>query len=113
MYADVLKPCKNLLAGMYVNAHVVLSGKETTAVPTEALVRFDDKDYVFVVVKDKMENSQHFTEYRMVQVTKGQSDNGYTAITLPASVDPSSIQLVVKGAYNLLSALKNAGEMSC
>ncbi len=113
VYADVLKPCKNLLAGMYVNAHVVLSGKETTTVPTEALVRFDDKEYVFIVVKNKVENGKHFTEYRMVQVTKGQSDNGYTAIILPASVDSSSLKLVVKGAYNLLSAMKNAGEMSC
>lgn len=113
VYADVVKPCKNLLAGMYVNAHVILSGKETTAVPTEALVRFDDKDYLFVVEKDKVENGKNFTEYRMVQVTKGQSDNGYTAVTLPTSEEPATIRLVVKGAYNLLSAMKNAGEMSC
>jgi cobalt-zinc-cadmium efflux system membrane fusion protein len=113
VYADVVKPCANILPGMYVNAHVIISGKETTTVPDEALVRFDDKEYVFIVVKDKMEEGKHFTEYRMVQVEKGLSDAGYTAVTFPSTVDPSTIQLVVKGAYNLLSALKNAGEMSC
>jgi len=113
VYAEVIKPCANILPGMYVNAHVVLSGKESTTVPTDALVRFDDKDYVFVVVKDKVEDGKNFTEYRMIPVKKGKTEGGFTEITLPETEDSTTLKLVVKGAYNLLSAMKNAGEMSC
>jgi cobalt-zinc-cadmium efflux system membrane fusion protein len=49
----------------------------------------------------------------MMQVHKGVSDSGYTEITLPEGFDIKKIKVVIKGAYNLLSANKNAGEMSC
>ena len=49
----------------------------------------------------------------MVQVQKGVSDGGYTEIVLPEGIDLKTTKVVLKGAYNLLSAKKNAGEMSC
>jgi len=36
-----------------------------------------------------------------------------TEVKLPEGFDIKTKQVVVKGAYNLLSAKKNAGEMSC
>jgi cobalt-zinc-cadmium efflux system membrane fusion protein len=32
---------------------------------------------------------------------------------LPADFDKENTKIVIKGAYNLLSAKKNAGEMTC
>jgi cobalt-zinc-cadmium efflux system membrane fusion protein len=81
--------------------------------PSEAIVSFDDKDYIFLFDKNKTEGGKPFTEYRMVQVKKGVTDGGYTEITLPEGVDVKIVKAVIKGAYNLLSAKKNAGEMSC
>jgi cobalt-zinc-cadmium efflux system membrane fusion protein len=49
----------------------------------------------------------------MVEVKKGVTDDGYSEIELPDGFDVKSTKVVVKGAYNLLSAMKNAGEMSC
>ena len=49
----------------------------------------------------------------MVQVQKGVSDKGFTEIVLPEGFDFKTAKVVVKGAYNLLSAKKNAGEMAC
>ena len=49
----------------------------------------------------------------MVQVGIGVADKGFTEIVLPAGFDMKSARVVVKGAYTLLSAAKNAGEMSC
>jgi cobalt-zinc-cadmium efflux system membrane fusion protein len=46
-------------------------------------------------------------------VQKGITDGGYTEITLPKGINPKTAKLVVKGAYNLLSAKKNAGDMAC
>ncbi len=37
----------------------------------------------------------------------------YTEIILPDNFDLRKAKVVIKGAYNLLSAKKNAGEMAC
>lgn len=112
VYASVTSSCKNLLPGMYVNAFIEESDKSVTALPSDAVVSFDDKDYIFTWEKDKEEAGKTFTEYRMVEVKKGISGSGYTEVSLPEGFS-STAKVVIKGAYNLLSAKKNAGEMAC
>lgn len=113
VYANVIDKCKNVLPGMYVNAIIETSDNQATALPSDAVVSFDDKDYIFIFDKNKEEGGKPFTEYKIVEVRKGVSDNGFTEVILPDGFDISSAKVVVKGAYNLLSAKKNAGEMAC
>jgi len=113
VYAKVEGSCKNVLPGMYVNAIIEASSNKVTALPAESVVSFDDKDYIFVFEKNKEEGGKPFTEYRMIEVQKGVSDGGYTEVVLPGDIDVAKTRVVVKGAYRLLSAKKNAGEMSC
>lgn len=113
VYASVTSSCKNLMPGMYVNAFIDESDDIVTVLPTDAVVSFDDKDYIFTWEKEKEEAGKTFTEYRMIEVRKGISGSGYTEIKLPEGFDPGTKKIVVKGAYNLLSAKKNAGEMAC
>lgn len=113
VYASVQGTCKNVLPGMYVNAIIEATNNKVTALPSDAVVSFDDKDYIFVFEKNKEEAGQPFTEYRIIEVQKGVSDGGYTEIKLPEGFDISTAKVVIKGAYNLLSAKKNAGEMAC
>lgn len=113
VYASVLGICKNVLPGMYVNAIIEATSNKVTAVPSDAIVSFDEKDYIFIFEKNKEEDGKPFTEYRMIEVHKGVSDNGFTEIVLPEGFDINSAKVVIKGAYNLLSAKKNAGEMAC
>jgi cobalt-zinc-cadmium efflux system membrane fusion protein len=113
VYASVTGKCKNVLPGMYVNAIIETSGNKVIALPSDAVVSFDDKDYVFVFEKNKEESGKSFTEYRMIEVHKGVSDSGYTEIALPEGFDIKTAKVVINGAYNLLSAKKNAGEMAC
>ena len=113
VYASVPGVCKNVLPGMYVNAIIEASSNKVTALQSDAFVSFDDKDYIFIFNKDKEEGGKPFSEYRMIQVHKGVTDGGYTEIILPVGLNINSTKVVVKGAYNLLSAKKNAGEMSC
>jgi len=112
-YATVSSDCKNILPGMYVNATIETSGNKVTSLPSEAIVTFDDKDYIFIYEKDKVEDGNPFTEYRMIPVQKGVSDIGFTEVILPQGFDIANSKVVIKGAYNLLSAKKNAGEMAC
>ncbi len=113
VYATVHTSCKNVLPGMYVNALIQESVVEVMAVPSEAVVSFDDKDYVFVYQREKQEDGKPFTEYKMVEVKKGITGDGFTGIEVTGDFNISAAKIVVKGAYNLLSAKKNAGEMAC
>jgi cobalt-zinc-cadmium efflux system membrane fusion protein len=49
----------------------------------------------------------------MIEVKKGVSDKGYTEVLLPEGFDIQTVKVVVKGAYQLMAAKKNAGEMAC
>jgi len=113
VYAEVTGTCKNVLPGMYVNAIIETSGNQVASLPSDAVVSFDDKDYIFVFDKNKEEAGQPFAEYQIIEVHKGVTDNGFTEIILPDGFDTSTAKVVIKGAYNLLSAKKNAGEMAC
>ncbi len=113
VYANVTSVCRNVLPGMYVRAVIATSDRLVPSVPNEAVVSFGDKDYIFVFEKNKVEDEKPFTEYRMIEVKKGVSDSGYTEVILPEDFDIQNAQVVTIGAYNLLSAKKNAGEMAC
>jgi cobalt-zinc-cadmium efflux system membrane fusion protein len=113
VYANVIGHCKNMLPGMYVNAHIQAKSGQVSSVPSASIVSFDDKDYIFFFFLNKVESGKPFTEYRMIQIQKGVSDDGFTEIVLPEGFNFKEAKVVIKGAYNLLSAKKNAGEMSC
>ena len=113
VYASVISDCKNLIPGMYVNAFIEETINEVTSLPSEAIVSFDDKDYIFAFEKDKEEAGNAFTEYKMIEVKKGVSGLTFTEIKVPEGFDLMTAKIVIKGAYNLLSAKKNAGEMAC
>jgi cobalt-zinc-cadmium efflux system membrane fusion protein len=113
VYASVSSQCKNVLPGMYVNAFIEESDNKVTSLPSEAIVSFDDKDYIFTFEKEKEEAGKQFTEYRMIEVEKGVSGSGYSEVKLPEGFNIGVSKVVTKGAYNLLAAKKNAGEMAC
>ena len=113
VFASVTGESADVIPGMYVNAYIEESAELVPALPSDAIVSFDDKDYIFVFEKDKEEKGQPFTEYKIIEVRKGVTSSGYTGISLPEGFNIEASRVVIKGAYNLLSAKKNAGEMAC
>ena len=113
VYASVTGNCKNVMPGMYVNAIIETSGNTVTALPQDAVVTFDDRSFILVFERDKKESGMDFTEYRFIEVHKGVTDNGFVEVLLPDNFNIETTIVVIKGAYNLLSAKKNAGEMAC
>ena len=113
VYARVSEPTDRILPGMFVNALIETAASPVAALPSEAIVQFDEKDYIFVYTKEKQEKGKPFTEFRIVEVKKGVSDNGFTEIILPEGINLKTTKVVVKGAYILLAAKKNAGDMAC
>lgn len=93
----------SLLPQNFVKAVIETGANPVNALPDEAIVDFDGKTYVFIKAP-KGERS-----FEMLEVTKGISENGFTEVKLPAG-SRESPQFVLKGAYALLSKLKNAEE---
>lgn len=89
-----------LLPGMYMNAEVEIQNKDVAALPENAVVSYETKKFVFVEVDKKL--------YQMVEVSIGESEDGYTAIMNVE--DLKNKPVVINGAYVLLMALKNKAE---
>lgn len=99
------KEDKNLLPGMYLNALIETGGALVHALPSEAIIEFADKKYIFVFDG----KSDSGSNYRIVEVQSGSSEMNYTEIVLNEG-DLSEWQVVTKGAYALLSKMKNKEE---
>jgi membrane fusion protein, heavy metal efflux system len=112
-YAKIDPPHGTLLSGMFVNAMIRTNSAEGFAVPEESVVQFNEKTYIFIFKGTRQENGKTISDFEAVEVGKGATDKGFTEITLPVGIDLLKARIVVKGAYSVLSAWKNAGEMAC
>jgi cobalt-zinc-cadmium efflux system membrane fusion protein len=92
---------RTLLPGLFVRATIETGRSQAPSLPDAALVRFEGKSYAYAVEAPG--------RYRMVPVTLGRSEDGYTEVTLPETVTPAT-PLVTEGAYSLLAKMKNAEE---
>lgn len=93
---------KTLVPGMYMNAELELQKENVLAVPEDAVVRYNNKQYIFVASGSKT--------YEMKEVVTGSTQNGYIAIADAKGIDLTNTNVVLKNAYTLLMKLKNAGE---
>ena len=91
---------KKLLPGMYMNADIELKNAAQLSIQKEAVVTFEEKEYVFI----KKGNNQ----YEMTEVILGITENNFVAITNSEVLKDKEI--VIKGAYTLLMQLKNKAD---
>ncbi len=92
---------KNLLPGMFLNATINISNAAVLTLPEEAVVRFENKMYVFVHTGKN--------DFRMTEVETGVKENG--RIEVSSKADGFEQQtMVLKNAYALLSKMKNTAE---
>ncbi len=92
---------KTLIPGTYMNADIELNNHEVFSLPDEAIVFFENKNYIFIQVDTE--------KHKMVEVVTGIKENSYTEILDGAKF--LSDKIVIKGAYALLMALKNNEEL--
>lgn len=92
----------NLIPGMFLKAYVEAGTQSRPALPNQAIVAFEGKDYIFVAEKEP----NHF---KMVEVTKGISELGFSEVELKGGLTGES-SIVIKGAYDILAKMKNGEE---
>jgi cobalt-zinc-cadmium efflux system membrane fusion protein len=93
---------KLLIPGMFMNAEIEVQSHNALAIPTDAVVRFEGKQFVFTETENK--------KYLMQEVTTSNSENGFTQIIFPSDFDATNKTFVTKGAYTLLMKMKNTEE---
>ncbi|TLU89408.1 MULTISPECIES: efflux RND transporter periplasmic adaptor subunit [Dyadobacter] len=117
VHCHLEKDDKGLLPQNFVKAVIETGANPVTALPSQAIVDFEGESYIFVQRAEgahtdstsKGAESEGLT-FEMVQVSKGVSENGYTQIKFPQEFDDQAPKIVLKGAYALLSKLKNSEE---
>jgi len=114
-----------LIDGMNVTAVISLNQITALALPNDAIVTVDGKDYVFVLtephkegggtaaVRDSLKQNRHpggsvekVYTFERIPLAKGVSDVGYTEITLLKEI-PKDAKLVVKGAFFVSAKMTN------
>lgn len=119
-----------LIDGMNITGIVSLNNITTPAVPTDAIVEADSKYYIFVVTtkepeehheegeeghdhkeseKGKEAEPKNTTNFEKIEVVKGVTNMGYTAVTFVTDI-PKDAKIVTKGAFFINAKLSNTGE---
>lgn len=98
------KEDKNLLPGMFLKGVVESGSAQVNALPNEAIVDFANKKYIFFFNA----KTDQGANYRFVEIKTGKTEMNFTEVMLEAS--NTDWQVVTKGAYALLSKLKNTEE---
>lgn len=88
---------KLLVPGTYMNAEIEVKHQQVLAIPEEALLHFNNRQYVFI--------QQSANSFALSPVEVTEAVNGWAAVVGGSSVQDKSI--VLKGAYSLLMAIKN------
>lgn len=108
VHCDVTGNKQGLIDGMNISAIVSLNNVTQPAVPNDAIVNANNKDYVFIVKNSEKTDSTNFN-FERIEVVKGVSNMGYTAITFVKNI-PENTTIVSKGAFFINAKLTNTGE---
>jgi len=117
VHATVTGNKSGLIDGMNITAIVSLNNVTADAVPNDAIVSAEGKDYIFVVTNKKIKETESKekgqdtknTNFEKIEVIKGVSNMGFTAITLVKDI-PANTKIVTKGSFFVNAKLTNKGE---
>lgn len=93
---------RTLVPGTYMNAEIEVKNKAAMVLPSDAIVRYENKQYIYKV---KAGN-----QFEMMEITVGETENGFTEIILPQQTEAAAETFVTKGAYSLLMMMKNKAD---
>lgn len=116
-----------LIDGMNITAMISIGNVLTTAVPNDAIAEAEGKYYIFAQTDKKPEAHEEeeagekhneaeekkiaskSVNFEKIEVSKGVSELGYTAIT-PVKEIPQGSKIVTKGTFFVNAKLSNSGE---
>lgn len=112
VHADIINSNQALISGMYVNALIDVGTRAVQALPVDAVVRADGREYIFVLEEGHEEghsaehehNEGKEYHFQRIEVNSGTSQLGYVQVTVLHEIEKNA-QIVLKGAYYIQSHL--------
>ncbi|MFV8340478.1 efflux RND transporter periplasmic adaptor subunit [Flavobacterium sp. LB3P21] len=92
---DAIK--QKLLTGMFVEAGIIIDSKKALAIPSEALVTENNKNFVLL-----LDNEKNGYSFKKVSVTIGEKSENFVEI-LPNTLINSSSRILTKGVFDLVN----------
>lgn len=104
VHADILNEKRLLIPGMYVNALVDVGANKVDALPVDAIIKAEGREFVFVLEEEEKTAEGTKFHFQRIEVKTGTSQLGYVQTTFLQPVETAK-NIVVKGAYYLQSHL--------
>lgn len=106
VHAEIINNESKLIPGMYVNALIDIGTNKVKALPTDAVVKADGREYIFVLEEHEGEDNVAITEFHFerIEVKTGTSQFGFVEVT-PLQTLELDAKIVLRGAYYLQSHL--------
>lgn len=132
VHADITNNSHSLIPGMYVNALIDVGTKEVQALPVDAIVKADGREFIFVLEEGHDKEHEHAEEahdeaeghshddghdheeaehkegktfhFQRIEVKTGTAQLGYVQVTLLQEIEKDA-KIVLKGAYYIQSHL--------
>lgn len=92
----------SLLPGMFMNADIQTENNHVWALPSDAIVNYQNKTYAFA--------QRSSNTFEIMEIKTGISQNGYTEVFPDDASTLQNIVFVTNGAYSLLMKMKNTEE---
>lgn len=130
VHADIINDKQTLIPGMYVNALINVGSQQVKALPVDAVVKADGREFIFVLEEEHAEEEGHEEEvhdheaghshddghaheeeahektyhFKRIEVKTGTIQLGYVQVTVLQDL-PENAKIVLKGAYYIQSHL--------
>jgi membrane fusion protein, heavy metal efflux system len=93
---------KSLVPGTYMNAEIDVKNNKALALPENAVVSYGGKQFIY--------RAKGNNQFEMVEVSVGESENGFTEIKIPEGSTLGTSEFVTRGAYSILMLMKNKAD---
>jgi membrane fusion protein, heavy metal efflux system len=117
VHADIVNEKQLLIPGMYVNALIDVGLAKVEALPIDAIVKAEGREFIFLYEKENMEakpivkagDAEHEDEisFSRIEVKTGATQLGFVQVT-PLTEIHKGDKIVTKGAYYLQAHLQKS-----
>lgn len=122
VHADIINKSQTLIPGMYVNALIDVGAKDVQALPLDAIVKAEGREFIFILEEGHEEETHDSEEghshedghkheeagkmyhFQRIEVKTGTSQLGYVQVSVLQKIDANA-KIVLKGAYYIQSHL--------
>lgn len=117
VHCELRGDISHFIDGMNITGVVSLGQVTSPALPDEAIIHREGKDYIYIQVPKPSDSHEHDSPaeggevlyFKPVEVLRGASQLGYTAVTVLEEL-PQDVKIARRGAFFIHAKLSNAGE---